>query len=143
MTVIPNTVVRGLGDLEAALTRGQAQAALAARANVQVAALELIREAQSDFAGAHRKGQPHVPNPNNYPNVVTGTLRRSISSDGIKSLGPALYSTTVGPRTVYARRVELGLHPTGAYPYFGPAVKRVRARIGTVAASNWARLVRF
>lgn len=143
MTVIQNTAVTGVRELQAALTRGMAQADLAARANVQLASLELIKEAQANFSGSHRKGYPHVPNGNNYPNVVTGTLRRSIISDGIRPLGPAFYSTKVGPTTKYGRRVELGLHPTGAYPYFGPAVKRVRAKVNTIAAANWAKLIRF
>ena len=145
MTVIPGLSVKGLAGLEAALTRGAAQADLAARANVQVAAATLIREAQANFEGEHKRHQPHVPNSGGYPNVVTGTLRRSIQSDGLRTLGPALYSTKVGPTTKYGRAIELG-NPhshSGAYPYFGPAVRRVRGKIGSIAALNWSRMIRF
>ncbi|MGN6724113.1 MAG: hypothetical protein ACTHJM_16015 [Marmoricola sp.] len=145
MSVIPRFAVRGLGDLEAALTRGMGQAALAARSNVELLALDLIKEAQANFSGSHAKGRPHISSANGYPNVVTGTLRRSIQSDGIKAIGPAIYSTRVGPSTVYARAIELG-NPrsrSGAYPYFGPAAKRVRAKAGAIATANWSRIIKF
>lgn len=143
--IIPGLAVKGLGALEAALTRGEAQVELAARANVQLASLELIKQAQSNFSGSHRKHQRHIPNGNNYPNVVTGTLRRSIRSDGLRTIAPGVVSTKVGPTTVYGRAIELG-NPhshSGAYPYFGPAVKRVRAKVATTALAVWAKTVRF
>ncbi|MGN6592004.1 MAG: hypothetical protein ACTHJX_03815 [Terriglobales bacterium] len=145
MSVVPKFAVRGLGDLEAALTRGMGQAGLAARTSVQMVAADLIKEAQANFSGSHAKHRPRIPNAHNYPNVVTGTLRRSIQSDGIRSFGPAAYSTRVGPSTVYARAVELG-NPrshSGAYPYFGPAAKRIRAKAGAIATANWSRIVKF
>jgi hypothetical protein len=132
--------IRGLSGLEAAFTRGAAQADLAARSVVQVGALELVKEAQANFSGSHRKGQPHIPNGNNFPNVVSGTLRRSIQSDGVRAFGPAAYSTRVGPSTVYGRRVELGLAPTGPHPYFGPAVKRMRPKLAASAVTAWSKI---
>jgi hypothetical protein len=143
--IVPGFAVKGLGALEAALTRGEAQVELAARANVQLASLELIKQAQANFSGSHRKHQRHIPNANNYPNVVTGTLRRSIQSDGLRSVAPGVVSTKVGPTTVYGRAIELG-NPhsrSGAYPYFGPAVKRVRAKTAGLATANWAKFIRF
>jgi hypothetical protein len=143
VTALNGMTLRGFGDLQAALTRGQAQAALAARSMVELGSMALIREAQANFSGSHKRGQPHVPNANNYPNVVTGNLRRSIHSDGIRMEGPATFTTRVGPSARYGRRVELGLYPTGSYPYFGPAVKRLRPVLDSMAAQSWARALRF
>ena len=54
-----------------------------------------------------------------------------------------VYSTRVGPTMKYGRRVELGLAPTGAYPYFGPAAKVVRAEMAAIATANWARFIKY
>jgi hypothetical protein len=131
----------GIEDLEKAVTRAGIQVDAAARANVSVAAATLIRDAQNNFVGAHKKGQPHVGG--NKPNVVTGNLRRSIMADSTKHYGMGLYSTTVGPTMKYGRRVELGLAPTGAYPYFGPAAAHLRLEMAAIATANWARYIKF
>lgn len=131
----------GLEDLEKAVVRVGAQVDLAAKANVSIAAATLIRDAQNNFEGTHKKGQPHVGGAK--PNVVTGNLRRSIMADSTKHLGMGIYSTTVGPTMKYGRRVELGLAPTGAYPYFGPAAAVVRREMAAIATANWARYIKF
>jgi hypothetical protein len=143
--VILNGIVsKGFKELDAALLRGQGQAAMAARSAVEVASMTLIREAQANFSGAHKRGKPHVPNPNNYPNVVTGNLRRSIHSDGIRMEAPGMVSTRVGPTARYGRAIELGRPGhNSAYPYFGPAVKRLRPVLATMAARSWANIIRF
>jgi hypothetical protein len=131
----------GLEDLEKAVVRAGVQADAAARANTNLAAATLIRDAQNNFQGSHKKGQPHVGG--DKPNVVTGNLRRSIMADSTKSFGMGIYSTQVGPTMKYGRRVELGLAPTGAYPYFGPAAAKLRAELGAIATANWARFIKY
>jgi hypothetical protein len=131
----------GLEDLEKAVVRAGVQADAAAAANVKVAAATLIRDAQNNFQGTHKKGQPHVGG--NNPNVVTGNLRRSIMADSTNHYGMGVYSTKVGPTMKYGRRVELGLAPTGAYPYFGPAAAQLRREMAAIATANWARFIKF
>lgn len=118
----------------------------AAKENVTKMAAQLIADAQANFAGSHPKGMPHVPAGNTafgpMPNIVTGTLRRSIRGDGIRRVGHGTYSTTVGPQTVYARRVELGLAPTGSYPYFGPAVAKLRTNAPAIIGASINRHLR-
>lgn len=116
---------------------------LAARANVTVAAAELVKEAMANFEGAHRKGEPHVGG--NKPNVVTGTLRRSIKADPIRRDMTGGYSTTVGPQgAVYSRAIELGRKGHNRpFPYFGPAAASVRARMTGIAVVNWAKYVKL
>lgn len=122
----------GVRQLGAALDRiakeydGQGRAALVA------AAATVEKAAKANFEGAHHKGEPHVGG--NKPNVVTGTLRRSISFDAPHRLGPAEWATAVAPHVIYARRVELGYpggrgrgrQKTRAFPYFDPAVRDTR-----------------
>lgn len=140
MTVL-GISVSGVFDVEKALAGAAAQINLAARANVGQAAAELIRDAQSNFQGAHRKGEPHVGGP--QPNIVTGNLRRSILATGMRPTSTGGWTTEVGPTAKYGRRVELGFGGRGAYPYFGPAAARLRPRMEYIAAQNWARYVTF
>lgn len=131
----------GMEALERAFVRVGTQVDQAARANVTQGSLTLIKDAQANFQGSHRKGQPHVGG--NKPNVVTGNLRRSIMADSLRHLAMGEYSQQVGPTMRYGRRVELGLAPTGAYPYFGPAAKQLRTQMATIATANWARYIKY
>ena len=66
--------------------------------------------AKRGFEGSHAKGQPHVGG--NKPNVVSGTLYRSIKliPDSPEPVGLGVWRVTVAPTTVYGRRIELGFH---------------------------------
>lgn len=116
---------------------------------VQVAA-EVEARAKKNFVGSHKAWEPHVPNgPPDRPNIVTGTLRRSIRATAMTKLAGG-YTTMVGPTTEYGRRVELGFKGTdsrgrtydqSAFPYFGPAVAEVRVRAREIALTNWTSAV--
>jgi hypothetical protein len=131
----------GMDALQAAFVRVGAQVDDATRANVTQGSAMLIRDAQANFQGSHKKGQPHVGG--SKPNIVTGNLRRSIMADTLRHIAMGEYSQQVGPTMRYGRRVELGLAPTGAYPYFGPAAAKLRTEMGAIAAGNWARHVKY
>lgn len=138
-----DTKVTGLTDLKAALVGLQAGIDAAAAENVKALTALVLKEAISNFSGTHKKGLPHVPNPQNYPNVVTGTLRRSIQATGVRRDGPGIYGATVGPTAIYGRAIELGRPGhNGAYPYFGPAVKRMRGQAAGIIAANAARYIK-
>lgn len=108
----------GLNEVYAAIDRVSTQADTAAKAIVTQGAAAVEAAIKSHFSGSHAKGQPHVGG--SEPNVVTGTLRRSIRADPVAQVGAGEFGTKVGPRTVYARRVELGYRGTGGYPYTHP-----------------------
>lgn len=129
----------GFGEVQAAFVRMGEGVDQAAKANMTEATAFLIKEAMANFEGAHKKGKPHVGGAK--PNVVSGNLRRSIMADSTKHSGMGAYETTVGPTMKYGRRVELGLAPTGAYPYFGPAAAKTRTIMSAIATANWARYV--
>jgi hypothetical protein len=130
----------GLGAFHEAFARMGAGVDVAARRNVTEATAYLIREAQSNFEGSHKKGATHRGGAK--PNVVTGNLRRSIIGSGVTHTGMTTYENTVGPTAKYGRRVELGMPGMGgAYPYFGPATAKTRQHLPALATSNWARYV--
>lgn len=131
----------GMEELQRAFARVGGQVDAAAKANVAEASMRLIKEARDNFEGEHEKGQPHVGG--NKPNVVTGNLRRSIMNSGLVHLAMGEYADKVGPSMRYGRRVELGLAPTGAYPYFGPAAAKVRDQMAGIAAANWAKHIKY
>jgi hypothetical protein len=131
----------GLKEVQAAIVDVGKQVDLAAAANVKEASARLIKDAQANFSGSHKKGEPHVGG--SQPNIVTGNLRRSIMADSLTHGAMGIYSTTVGPTLKYGRRVELGLAPTGAYPYFGPAAAKLRTEMAAIAVANWAKYLKL
>jgi hypothetical protein len=72
------------------------------------------------------------------PNVVSGTLRRSIHVEGPANAGSLGRKVEVGPSVIYGRRVELGFSGTDSrgrsydqppYPYLGPALDALRPTV--------------
>ena len=122
----------GVKEFTSALEKIAAEYDTTTRTALIAAATEVETAAKNNFDGSHKPGEPHVGG--SKPNVVTGTLRRSITFDPPHRDGVASYSTSVAPHTIYARRVELG-YPGGkgrghghtrAFPYFEPAVNATR-----------------
>lgn len=129
----------GLKEAYAAIDRISAQADAATREIVAKSAAVVEKAAKGNFSGSHKRGQPHVGG--DRPNVVTGTLRRSIRPEPIVRVGLGEYGTTIGPRTVYARRVELGMNGKGAYPYFRPGVEDTKDELRAIAAETWRKFL--
>lgn len=130
----------GLSKLYEAIEKMAEGADEAAREIVAKSAAVAEAAIKGNFAGTHKRGQPHVGG--DQPNVVTGTLRRSIRADTITRFGRGDYGTVVGPRTVYARRVELGYRGSRGYPYVKPGYEHARPEMAAVAREVWARFLR-
>jgi len=123
----------GVNEFVAKLSEFTTAAAAGSRAAVAEAASTLETKAKQNATG--RPG----------PNVVTGTLRRSITHDPITAFGLGGAQTNVGPTVIYGRRIELGF--TGAdsrgrhynqppYPYFVPAFESTD--FAGIYAKHWA-----
>lgn len=125
----------GVREFEAAITRMVTEAEAAAKSTVTKSAALVEKAAKQNFEGTHKRGEPHQGG--DKPNVVTGTLRRSIRHEPVRKLGVGTFGTTVGPATIYGRRVELGFAGSQGYPYFGPAVEANRERMLEIAQENW------
>ena len=139
----------GINEAVAALYQLNTRVDAANRLSTVEVAAEVERAAKNNFEGHHRRGEPRVPNASNKPNVVTGTLRRSIRSTGVQRLAGG-YTSTVGPTVIYGRRVELGFkgadsrgrrYNQPAYPFFGPGVKEVRLRVHEITLRNWVTAI--
>ena len=133
------------GKYEKAIAYGVAQTALAFEA-----------QAKRNFKGTRRrvntKGKwprldpPYHKGPaGGFPNVVTGQLRRSITTRLVSGYGGG-YKATVAPTAIYARAVELGGRNwqgekwhNGGYPYMGPAYKEVVPRVNEIFLRAVAR----
>lgn len=136
--------VVGLRELEAALTRVGRQVEAASRGLATDGAHLVEAAAKRNFEGSHKRGEPHVGG--DKPNVVTGTLRRSIRSLPPERAGVGEWVVRVGPTVVYGRRVELGYaggpgrgHAhTRPFPYFTPAVRSTATAVFEIARARWA-----
>jgi len=128
----------GLPELYAALDKIVSRADTVARELVVTGSALVTREAQANFHGAHRTGEPHVGG--NQPNIVSGDLRRSIRPDTVRAVGTLQYSTQIGPRMVYGRAVELGYLTRRPFPYFQPAVDHSLPQLRQLAFDGWSKL---
>ena len=52
------------------------------------------------------------------PTRRTGNLMNSINSDGARKTGVGRWESQTGPHIVYGRRIELGFHGNGRWPYY-------------------------
>lgn len=127
----------GMSAYDAAIERLSVKLDEAVRMVVVKTSMALVREAQSNFSGSHRRGEPHVGG--NQPNIVSGNLRRSIKATPVTRFGRGDYGATVAPTMIYGRRVELGFRGSRKYPYFGPAVQKVDMR--KIATEVWRTAV--
>lgn len=118
-------IIRNMTEVFGALDAFEKKMEYAAEYGVAQAGLAVEREAKKNAnTGTHPRGQGHVPGTGPGPNVVTGTLRRSITTTVRYGFGS--YIATVGPTAEYARAVELGSKrwKSGVrYPFLMPAGK--------------------
>lgn len=112
------------------------QALLAIAARVEAAGQQIAQQGAEIVRGAAMR-KLHVGF-----GVVSGTMRRSHQVTAARLVGPGMWSASVGPTVIYARRFELGFVGTDSLgrrydqrgrPYFKPAVNESRARIQALA----------
>lgn len=120
-------VIRNLSDVLAGLDVQEDKLEQAAQVAIATAGFAIQREAQKNAnTGTHNKKTGHIPGTGPGPNVVTGKLRRSISTDVRYGFGN--YVAVVGASTEYARAVELGSKKWKSgvkYPYLAPAAEQL------------------
>ncbi len=139
-------VIEGLPEFRAAVGELKTRIDAASRVIVVQSAALIEARAKRNFSGSHRRGEPHTGGA--QPNVVTGFLRRSITTDPVTRSGFGVWSTQVGPTAVYGRRIELGhggggkgrgRQRTRPFPYLGPAVDVTALQRQYVAVEQWAK----
>lgn len=131
-------VFTGMAEFRKGLDAFVARENTATKGAVAAGAHVIEAAAKAHFSGSHAKGMPHVGGPD--PNVVSGTLRRSIHVEGPTQQGLFTFTAKVGPSTVYARAIELGLRQNRnvRYPYFGPGFADAMPKVREIMTAAWA-----
>lgn len=111
--------------------------------------LALVIEKQAKInasAGSHRYGTPTPARPGTGPAVISGNLRRAITHEPVRLLGPSHWQTRVGtatgfsppyggarrtPANKYGYYLEHGLRNGATYPFLLPAFRH-----GTTTAAR-------
>ena len=127
-------IITNLDDVLKAIDGAATKIEQGAQIGIMRAGLEIERRAKKNFVGtrkykimtskkgnAYLKIDPPRHTGGQFPNVVTGNLRRSITTSFTKGMGK--YTATVGSSMIYARSVEKGnkQNPAIKYPYLEPA----------------------
>jgi len=145
-------VVRNLKEVLASLENVEGDIEKAAQMGVAMAGLAVQRQAQINANNGSRKREGnkiipprHIGASGSGPNVITGALKRSISTR--VRVGFGTYIAEVGPTVVYARAVELGspLWKSGVkYPYLTPAAQKLinSGELNRIFAQRVAQVLR-
>lgn len=122
-------VVKNLKEVLAAIDGAADRIEQGAQIGIARAGLEIQRQAQINANNGTRRREgnkiippKHIGPSGSGPNVITGTLKRSIRTS--VSYGFDSYIAVIGPTVEYARAVELGSPrwKSGVkYPYLEPA----------------------
>jgi hypothetical protein len=127
-------VITNLEDVLKAIDGAATKIEQGAQIGIMRAGLEIERRAKKNFVGTRKykimtskrgnvylKIDPPRHTGGQFPNVVTGNLRRSITTSFTRGMGK--YTATVGSSMIYARSVEKGnkQNPALKYPYLEPA----------------------
>ena len=113
-------IVTGIPEFDAAIKAMEARVDEAARKFVLEGAERIKREAKNIFiTGADAKiTEKWHSDAWPLPTRRTGNLMNSIYSDGARKTGVGRWESQTGPHIVYGRRIELGFHGSGRWPYY-------------------------
>ena len=110
-------VVRGVPQFDNAISEMNARVNKAAREFVSQGGSEIAAKAKESISGSSNDKWHSTAWP--VPTSWTNNLRSSIGLDNVKMVGTGVWQSETGPRNlVYARRVELGFHGAGRWPYY-------------------------
>ena len=109
-------IVSGIPDFDGSIDQMIIRVNMAARRFVLEGAEEIKVQAQKQFSGNSTDAWHSTAWP--LPTRRTGNLESSIYMDSAKEISPGVWESTTGPHIVYGRRIELGFHGSGQWPYF-------------------------
>lgn len=126
---MPVISIKNLSEVIGGIVKEGDRYELASGFAIGQVALSIERQAKINAStGTHKRGQGHLAGTGPGPNVVTGDLRRSITTE--IRIGFGSYIATVGPTVEYARQVELGGNSWKSgvkYPYLVPALTELQS----------------
>ena len=109
-------IVTGIPEFDGSIDQMIIRVNMAARRFVLEGAEEIKVQAQKQFSGNSTDAWHSTAWP--LPTRRTGNLESSIYMDSAKEISPGVWESTTGPHIVYGRRIELGFHGSGQWPYF-------------------------
>ena len=109
-------IVSGIPEFDGSIDQMIIRVNMAARRFVLEGAEEIKIQAQKQFSGNSTDAWHSTAWP--LPTRRTGNLESSIYMDSAKEISPGVWESTTGPHIVYGRRIELGFHGSGQWPYF-------------------------
>jgi hypothetical protein len=134
--------VYGVAELKAVMDAMAAEVTAASVRVVKRSQAEVEKSAKKSFTGSHSAGEPTGSVPGEPPDVVTGSLRRSIISDKPRISGFAV-TGHVYPSVVYARIQELGGgNNLPARPYMQPGYEASLERLKEIGVEEWGKATR-
>lgn len=133
--------VFGVDALKAALDKMVAEVTDASVRIVKRGEAVVEANAKKQFTGQHKKGTPTTSAPGEPPDVVTGSLRRGITSSPVRLSGFAA-SGTVYPSVIYSRIQELGGFGLPPRPYMQPAYTASLPDLQRIALEEWGHATR-
>jgi len=113
-------IVTGIPEFNAALDSMIVRVDNAARSFVLEGAERIKREAKKMFITGSDASITEKWRSDAWPLPTrrTGNLMASIYSDGARKTGVGRWESQTGPHIVYGRRIELGFHGSGRWPYY-------------------------
>jgi hypothetical protein len=119
-----------------------AQAKIKGSRLLTMLALAVEKQAKINASvGSHPYGTPTPASPGTGPAVISGTLRRALTHEPVRTLGPGHWRTRVGtgvgfsppyggrkraPANLYGYYLETGLRNGATFPFLKPAFDHVR-----------------
>lgn len=143
---MPSGFTIDFGNFDASIDELKARVNAATRDAVALGGHEIEREAKLGFVGDHARGQPHVGG--NQPNVVSGSLRRSIKliPESPFSTGVGQWQVSIAPTLIYGRRIELGFHGADSlgrvydqpgFPFLKPGFDKALPILPRIFRDTW------
>ena len=113
-------IVTGIAEFDLAIKAMEARVDEAARKFVLEGAERIKREAKKIFITGSDASITEKWHSDAWPLPTrrTGNLMNSIYSDGARKTGVGRWESQTGPHIVYGRRIELGFHGSGRWPYY-------------------------
>lgn len=131
--------VFGVPELQAALDKLLLDSTAASVRIIKRSEAVVEKAVKKQFAGSHKRGEPTYSLPGEPPDVVTGTLKRGITSSPVTMTGFAALGS-VYPTAVYSRIQELGGRYLPARPYLQPGYEESLPELREIAVEEYGRL---
>lgn len=141
---MPEIHLTGVSEFRGAIERAVARKLAATREATAKGAHTIEAAAKEQLTtGSHAKGEPTGARPGEPPDLVSGTLRRSVQVQGPTSIAGLGFTASTGPTAVYGRIQELGgVAGHGNYlparPYMQPAVQAAGPELHSLYREAWS-----